>query len=58
MNAKDNDNGNSIQESQVCVVHREDSESLAHGGNNANINNANMNDVFALDFADDKDLVD
>ena len=57
MDAGDNDNGNSNQESEVHVAHREDDDSSTCGGNDANINNADMNDVFALDLTDDEDPV-
>ena len=57
MDAGDNDNNNSSQESEVRVAHKEDDDSSTPRGNDANINNANMNDVFALDLADDEDPV-
>ena len=57
MDAGDNDNGNSSQESEVCIVHREDNDSSTPRGNDANINNADMNDVFAFNLVDDEDLV-
>ena len=57
MDARHNDNGSSSQESEVHIAHREDDNSSTLGGNNANINNADMNNVFALDLADDEDPV-
>ena len=57
MDVGDNDNGGSKQNNEVGVHHIEGDEFWAHEGNDANINNANMNNVFVLDYADNEDLI-
>ena len=52
MDVRDNENNSFSQDNEVGIDRIEDNECCVLGSNNANINN-----VYTLDFADDKDLV-